>query len=149
MTQDLEKAKKILGKIFCFMESQANDARERGEELMDTEDIEFLLSLDGTIENEILHCPFDFDGSLSKLQLLKIIQKAKNEKKSGVMLGMVIRHEDVSAIEKRGYFISMTGYGSLDWDEIYFSEDAFIRSRISSFKNLFDGLRSATKAHMF
>lgn len=142
MTQDLEKAKTILSKTFCLMEWQANDARERGQELMEKEDIEFLLSLPSTQKNELLHCFEIEDGNLSKLKLLKTIQRAKIEKKDGVILGTTIGDSNHSSMEERGYFVKMTGHGSALWDEIYFSEEAFIKSEISYFKNLFGSFAS-------
>jgi hypothetical protein len=142
MTQDLEKAKRILSKTFCFMEWQANDARERGQELMDENDIKFLLSLDGISEKDVLHC-FDVQNdNLSKLLLLKTIQRAKNEGKKGVIFGTTLGNENQVVVEQRGYFIKMTGHGSSLWDEIYFSEEVFIKSEISYFKNLFGSFAS-------
>lgn len=140
--EDITKAKAVLGKTLCFMQWHEDDAKKHGQEIMSTEDMKFLLSLDGITKDDVLDC-FDINsGSLSKLQLLKAIQKAKNENKQGIIFGSVLGERNQSAVDKRGYFVSMNGHGSVMWDEVYLSEEAYIKSQISHYKNLLGSFAS-------
>lgn len=143
MTQELEKAKKVLNKTFCFMQRQADDAKARGEELMEKEDIEFLLSLNDITKEKVLTFESETEYTYDSKKLFRAIHKARNERLKGVrIMCATLTKEDEAKVKERGFFIEYTGHGSTSWDEIYFSEEAFIKQRIASFKNLFGGLAS-------
>ena len=141
MIQDIEKVRKILNKPFCFMEWQAKDARERGDEPMNKEDIEFLLTLDGIVEEEIFQNNEVCDSS----QLFAFIKETKQKGFKGAIFwaeGSWISEEDEAKLKEIDCFIRLEGQGSVVWQEIYFSEEDFIRAEISYFKNFFGSFAS-------
>lgn len=145
MTPELEKAKEILCKPLCFMQWQANDVIARGEKPMDKGDIEFLLSLGGITRDEVL----GYEDPCDSIKLLSVIENAKNKGLKGVMLwdeGSYVSDENEAELKKEGYVIRHTGHGSVLWQEVYFSEEDYIRAEISSFQNLFGSFASI--AHM-
>ena len=152
---DLTQAKSILNKTFCFMQWQADDAKERGEDMMTAEDINYLksinlkmtgigmLCLDGTEDNA-----FHFDKYDHK-DLFKIVEDAKR----GGRTGLCIYEKDVTGeeqqkLEKLGCRVSFGGYSSISICEIYFSENDFIINQISEFQNLFGSLSSAVSVRL-
>lgn len=145
MTNEILKAKEILNKTFCFMEWQANDARARGETLMKIDDIEYLLSLDGFAEGDVVSFASINEESYDSSLLFETIETAKNTGKQGVcIMCTILTGPDSVRLKKSGYYIVDAGHGSVIWDEIYFSEEAYIRNRISHFKHLFGGLQSVS-----
>ncbi len=148
MTQDLEKAKKIINKNFCLMQWQADDAKKRGEELMGKEDIEFLLSLNSITKEE--HISFDaLEGRYNSDNLFKAIKNSKDKGLKGLlMIGTTLNQKDSTALKEMGYFIRYEWLGSTMCDEIYFSEEAFIRAEISRFKHFFGCIGEAVQGNL-
>lgn len=147
MILDIEKAKKVLNKTFCFMQWQANDARARGETLMEKDDIEYLLSLDGFAEGDVVSFDSISEDAYDSHKLFSAIENAIKEGKQGLLIMCaMLTHEDEARIKNSGYYVVQAGHGSVSWDEIYFSEEAHTRSQISYFKNLFGGLKSISYA---
>lgn len=143
MTKEILKAKEILNKTFCFMEWQANDARARGETLMKMDDIEYLLSLDGFAEGDVVSFTSTSEGIYDSNKLFSAIDDAQKEGKQGLYISCaVLTGADKVKVKEAGHYIVDAGHGSVIWDEIYFSEEAYIKSQIASFQNLFGGLKS-------
>lgn len=144
MIQDLEKAKKILGKTFCFMEWQADEARKRGEEIMNGEDIEFILSLDPLADQEVMS--FDvgstYNGSYDSKKLFSAIDDASYIGLKGIMPWVYLIEEDRRTVEKRGYFLIEHYECSGSWHDIYFSEEFFIEAKISTLQHQFGCIAS-------
>lgn len=140
MYPELERAKVILDKSFCFMEWQANDAIQAGREVMGKEDIEFLLSLQGISKDEVLFFESDKIDEYDSEKLFTVILNSKKDGLKGLVLDTTIIEQDASKLKEMGCFVRIEGHGSVFWDEVYFSEDAYIRAEISYFKNLFGGL---------
>lgn len=147
MMQDIEQAKKILNKTFCLMQQQREDAETQGEEVMGKEDIEFLLSLNGTTKEDVVSFKGEQDTYDSEA-LFTAIKDATEKGLEGLIMYSTLHRNDELRIKEMGYFINYTGHGSWQWDEIYFSEEAFIKSEISSFQNLFGGIASAHSANL-
>jgi hypothetical protein len=145
MIADLEKTRRILHKTFCFMQWQTDDAIKRGEEVMGIEDIEFLLSLDGIGKGEVLPFKSDKEDSYNFENLFRAIKMARKKKLKGVVMETTLTQEDNIRLKKIGVFIKYAGYQAVLWDEIYLSEEAFMESEISDFKNLFGCLATASK----
>ena len=127
------------------MEWQANDARARGETLMKIDDIEYLLSLDGFAEDDVASFASTSEGIYDSSKLFSAIDDAQKEGKQGLYISCaVLTGADKVKVKEAGHYIVDAGHGSVIWDEIYFSEEAYIRNRISHFKHLFGGLQSVS-----
>ncbi len=125
------------------MEWQAIDARACGETLMKMDDIEYLLSLDGFAKGDVVSFASINEESYDSSLLFETIETAKNTGKQGVrIMCTILTGPDSVRLRKSGYYIVDAGHGSVIWDEIYFSEEAYIKSQIASFQNLFGGLKS-------
>lgn len=125
------------------MEWQANDARAKGETPMEKDDVEYLLSLDGFAEGDVVSFPAISEESYDSTLLFETIEIAKNAGRQGLsIMCAVLTATDRTRVKEAGYYVVDAGHGSVIWDEIYFSEEAYIRNQISYFKNLFGGLKS-------
>ena len=136
MEENLEKAKQLFGKTFCLMQWQEDGAKSRGEEIMQLEDIEFLLSLQSITHEEIetIEAPFD----LKKLR--DLIAEGKKKGMKGLMLWndtSCISRKEERYLKRIGCFVRESGHGSVSWQEVYFSEEDVIRAKVSAFQNLF------------
>jgi hypothetical protein len=140
MNQDLEKAKEIIStKTFCLMQWFADDVVARGGKVMDEKDIKFLISLNGLTKED--RASFELEdinnGSYDSKKLLSAIENAVKQEKKGIILWTYLNEGDRKVVKEKGYFIKDTGHGSSSWEEVYFSEEAFIEDEISSFKHMF------------
>ena len=147
MTQDLEKAKKILTtKLLCFMQWQVDDAKARGHELMEQEDIEFILSLDGITQEEILTFNVPEEERYTPEALFKKIEEAKSKNLKGIIIMCDVLGDKLKEkIQEIGFFVKNSAWNSIVWDEIYFLEEDFVRAEISDFKNLFGSFASVAQ----
>ncbi|MEK7227765.1 MAG: hypothetical protein AAB681_00210 [Patescibacteria group bacterium] len=143
MTQDLEKAKTMLTtKNFCFMQWQEDDAIKRGEKVMQKEDMEFLLSINNITRNKCKHSKI-LDGTYNSELLFVEIEDTKEKGLNGYhLIGATLNQKDSTALKEKGYFIRIEWLGSTMCDEIYFSEEAFIKAEIFDFQNLFGSFAS-------
>ena len=149
MDSQLEKTKVILNKTFCFMQWQSESATKRGEQVMEKEDIEYLLSLNGITKGEILSLDGTENGFFSGMkkyqpnELFEIINKAKKKGFSGIsIIEKDVTNSEYQKIKEMGGYVDFTGYSSTNICNVYFTEEAFIRSKISKIKNLFGCLTS-------
>jgi hypothetical protein len=145
MNPDLERAKSILDtKALYFMQWQVDDAKQRGEDLMGKEDIEFLLSLDSIKQEGI--AAFEpgqpYTGVYDSEKLFIAVGEAVKQGKKGIDLCTDLKAEDKKIILGKGYFVFMEAHGSCFWEEVYFSEEAYVQARISHFKNMFGSFAS-------
>ena len=149
MDAQLEKAKIILNKTFCFMQLQADAAVKRGETLMEKEDIEYLLSLGGITKGEIL----SLDGTENRFfpkmekynadEFFTVFEKAQKDGFSGLcIIEQDINNPNIQKIREMGCYVDCTWAGSTTLCYIYFNEEVFIQSKISELKNLFGSLTS-------
>lgn len=137
MLKDPEKIKQILNKTFCFTELQVQDAIRRGREVMNKDDMIFLLSQERVQSKEFLHLEMiEYNSE----KVFEAINKAKSKNFNGIVLNTTIPAIDDQKIREMGYFIHYDGYGSTSWDNIYLNEDTFLRSELSRFQNLFGSL---------
>ena len=141
MIEELEQAKRILSKTFCLMEWHRKDAEGRGEQVMDKEDLQFLIDCsDALSQQEVLHeYSLKEKGSYDVYELIEI---AKSRGLLGIILEDTISDQSHEELRKLGYFITMNGHGSALWDEVYLTEEAFVRSQIASFQHLFGCVKS-------
>lgn len=146
MTPELEKAKKALNKYFCFTELQANQARLEGKELMEKEDMEFLLSLKNQTSNRYAHLQRK-NGRYDSEIMFVLLKDSVAKGLEGMLTYTRLPEKDLVRLEKAGYMVKMEGPGMIG-DEIYFSEDAFIRAEICSFQNLFGCLGSFRRCNI-
>lgn len=138
MIEELERAKQIFKKTFCFMQMQADAAKARGEELMEKEDMEFLLSVELPKQKFLTHDMKKYDSE----GLFAAIEAAATKGVDGLrIVSSNIANNDVLKIHEMGYFVEFIGPGDIG-DEIYFTEDALIKNRVCDFKNLFGSLAS-------
>lgn len=135
MEPELEKAKIALNKYLCFTELQVNEAKKEEKELMSKDDIEYVLSLNGIKKKDVCQFKSSFK-TYNSYNLINAIFDAKNKGFQGLRLMTTLRTEDTEKIKSMGYFVKMDS----DWDEVYFTEEAYILNEISNFKNLFAGL---------
>ena len=142
MTDTLVKAKGILDKHFCFSQQQADEIVSKGGVLMTAEDMQFLLSLDGFKNGDVAFFPTNEFNIYDSEELFLFIEQSKKEGKQGLHLDGVFTSEDATKLKALGYYIEYTGHGSSIWDELYFTEDAYITHQISSFKNLMGSIIS-------
>ena len=87
MNPNLERAKSILDtKALYFMQWQVDDAKQRGEDLMGKEDIEFLLSLDSIKQEGIAAFepgqPYTGVFTTRKNCLLQLVRQLSRVKKA-------------------------------------------------------------------
>jgi len=149
MTQiNLEQVEKILNKHFCFMEWQEKDAITRNYEIMGIDDIEFLLSLD-TKGNKISSFETTYGKIYDSEKLFKFIEDSKSKGFLGVSLvWSTLTSADEIKLSKLGYLIKQTGHGSIFWDEIYFTKNAYITNEVRYFQNLFGSIKNFTKENL-
>ena len=120
---------------------QTDDVLKRGGALMEKEDIMFLLSLPGIQSGEVRS--FEVEENYNSEELFRAIASSKDAGLKGIKLSWgTLTREDESKVQAMGYLINPTGHGSVLWDEIYFSEEAFIENHISHFKNMFESFTS-------
>lgn len=156
MNEQLKKAKDILfGKTFCFMEWQSKDAKERGEKVMEKEDIEFILSLEGLQKGSIL----SFDGSTERFfpsseqyvegKLFEYIESAKTSGSLGMsIIEKDITNDEAKKVRQMGGCVNYTwAGGSTTLCDVYFTEEAFILSQISHLKHSFGCLKTAVESN--
>ena len=142
MDQKLEKAKEIMAnKVLCLMEWQSKEVEKYGGKVMEGHELEFLLSLDGITKEEVLSTeePYDSEGIFS------IIEETKNKGLKGIMFfneNSWISEKDEAKLKEMGYYIREEGWQSLLWQEVYFSEEAFVRAEIAFYKNKFSSFAS-------
>ena len=138
---ELLQTERILGKSFCIMEWQVNDAISRGHEIMGGEDINFLLSLD--VKNITSSFQIDYGKIYDSKKFFEFIDESKVNNFQGIRLSIAtLKYEDDVRLRNLGYFIKQTGHGSVFWDEVYFTKDAFIVNEIHCFQNLFGSIKS-------
>lgn len=140
MTQELQKAKQILSKPFCFMQWQVDDAFAKGDEPMTKEDIQYLLSLSvdsktGEHFDMMLKSGYDSEELFAAIDLAK-----KKELDSVWMIGATLNAQDARRVKDQGYFVRIEWLGSTMLDEIYFSEEAATKADIAKFQSLFKGI---------
>ncbi len=141
------KAKTVFGKTFCLMQWQVNDVIANGGKVMEKDDMEFLLSLDGIKAGEIASFDSDDDVTYDSERFFTALEDAKMNGLLGLSISIAtLKKEDRQKVRGAGYFIKDEGHGSVFWDEIYFTEEAYLKARISSFQNVFGGVASV--AHL-
>lgn len=154
MEKQYVKAKECLNKEFYMMQIQADAARAKGKVLMEKEDIEYILSLQGlgaedyTRYSEIEVGEDDFESYVKATEqkydsnkLLEVCVKAKEEGYQGVTLYNDVSNKDRILLESNDYFVHYAGYGSSFWCEILLSEEAFIRHQILNFQHMFGTIK--------
>lgn len=145
MIEELEKVRAIFDKHFCFTQLQTDEVVQNGGQVMDIEDMEYILSLEGTPKNGLVHFDAESKETYNSEALFNALDKAHKQGADGLALWIAtVRFKDEKRIQGLGYYFEPTGHGSTLWDEIYFSEEAYLIMRISKFKNLIGGLKDVS-----
>jgi hypothetical protein len=139
MTENLERAKQIMQtKILCFMQWHADKIKEMGGEIMEEEDLTFLLSLEGTANGEVFYTEESFEDDAQRI--FNALEDAKSKGFKGISLmaeRSYIGEKDQAKLQEKGYFVKYIDYGSASWQEVYFSEEDYIKAQIASYKHQF------------
>ena len=136
--QTFLKAKQCLEKVFCFTQIQADDAKRRGDKIMEIEDIKYLLSLQGLDRKDF----FFMDKLLNTSAFLHILKQAKENGFHAVILYDEFSDRIRLLLEQYGYFVEYIGFGSISWRVILLSEEALIKYKIQDFQHALGGFRS-------
>ena len=142
MDEKLLKAKEILNKSFLLNAQSRNEALQRGENFMTTEDIDFLMSF------EIIHCRVPTFGQLNRTTkvdndyLIVLLEDAKKEN-SWVDFYETIFSEENKKMLKENNFIKISFKNPFNKDIIFFSEELYVKYLILQFQELISGLGSA------
>ena len=131
--QEFLKVKQCLEKVFCFTQIQADDAKRRGNKVMEIEDIKYLLSLQGLDRKDF----FFMDKLLNTSAFLHTLKQAKENGFHAVTL--YDEFDDIIRLllEQHGYFVEYIGFGSISWRVILLSEEALIKYKIQDFQHMF------------
>lgn len=150
-TENLEKAKAILGKCFCFMQWQEDYARKADTEVMGVEDILYLREY--KVESyhfELLTVTPNTGEKLSKKFLQEKINEAKLKKLMGIQISdREIYGDTMDTIKENNLFVSHNQMVCVDWINytyFFFDEENQIIHEIITFQIFFGELASV--AHL-
>lgn len=142
MNNYLAKAKEILNKGFLLNAKSREEALRRGENVMTTEDMDFLMSF------EINLYPVRSFGRLNEVSrfnndsLMALIKEAK-EKNSWADFTETFFSEENKKMLKENNCIRISFQKPFNKDLIFFSEKTYIKYLVQQFQELISGLGSA------
>ncbi len=149
--ENLEKAKAVIGKCFCFMRWQEDDTIKAGKEVMGPEDITYLREFKVEPSHFTLLTVTPEKGErISKNFLEEKIHEARIKKLMGIQISdREIYGDAMDAIKENNLFVShnqMICVDLINYTYFFFDEENQIANEIIKFQNFFEGLSSV--AHL-
>ena len=148
MNLKLRKAKQALEKCFHFTQSQVDESKKKGLKVMDKEDIKYLTNFKNQRGALDSFGNFHSYTILTIEELLEVLEVKKTKGFAGVKLWNVkLPNLDQDTLKNYEYFREIV-LSSPTLDYIFFSEEEYIRFKISSFQNLFSSIQSFVKQNI-
>ncbi len=147
MEETFERTKKVLNKNFCLMRWQRIDAENRGEEVMEAEDIEFLLSLKGIKKEDVMHfgeVKDLYSGIYDSEKFYIALYEAKEKNLLGVTLYTCLTKEDNAKVTEM-VILSFTQVMAHRCGRSVFHRRSLVASARIQFSKLFGGIRGFVK----
>ncbi|MDQ1282051.1 MAG: hypothetical protein QG630_402 [Patescibacteria group bacterium] len=148
MNPKLRKANQILKKYFHFTQSQVDESEKKGLKVMNKEDIKYLTNFKN--ERGALDSFGNFDSytTLTVEELLEVLEVKKAKGFAGVKLWNVkLPNLDQHLLDDHEYFREIV-LSSPTLDYIFFSEEEYVRFKISNFQNLFSSFETIVKQNI-
>ena len=152
-TENLEKAKAILNKSFCFMQWQEHDAIKAGKEVMGVEDIRYLreFKVESPHFNLLTITP-EKGERISKNFLEEKINEAKIKKLIGIQISdREIYGDTMDVIKENNLFVShnqMIATFLITYTYFFFDEENQIIHEIIKFQDFFGALATVVEANL-
>jgi hypothetical protein len=142
MDSKLDRAKEILNKGFLLNAQSRKEALRRGENVMTTEDMDFLMSFEINLYRVPTFGRLNHVTRLDNDSLIALLKDAKKQNSWADFSETVFSEENKKMLKKNNC-IRISFKKPFNRDIIFFSEEMYIKYLILQFQELLSGLGSA------